>query len=60
VQYLWLFAIYGYSFTIFIITTVLNVVPLEWLRWVFLAVSGIVSLFFIFIEMYTLLKGKLK
>jgi hypothetical protein len=60
VQYLWLFAIYGYSFTIFIITTVLNVVPLEWLRWVFLGVSGLVSLFFICGEMYQLLKAKLR
>ena len=60
VQYLWLFAIYGYSFTIFIITTVLNVVPLDWLRWVFLGVSGLVSLFFIMTEIYVLLKTKLK
>ena len=58
-QYLWLFAVYGYSFTIFVITTVLNVVPIEWLRWVFLGVSGLVSLFFIWVEMYTILKGKL-
>lgn len=59
IQFLWLFAIYGYSFTIFIITTVLNVVPLDWLRWVFLGVSGLVSLFFIWVEMYTLLKDRL-
>ncbi|CDW84789.1 UNKNOWN [Stylonychia lemnae] len=50
IQYIWLFAIYGYSFTIFIITTGLNVVPITWLKWVFLAVSGIVSLFFIVSE----------
>lgn len=60
VQYIWLFAIYGYSFTIFVITTVLNVVPLEWLRWVFLGVSGLVSLFFIWTEMYVMLKTRLK
>ncbi len=59
-QYLWLFAVYGYSFTIFIITTVLNVVPIDWLRWVFLGVSGLVSLCFIWVEMYTILKGKLQ
>lgn len=58
-RYLWLFAIYGYSFTVFIITTVLNVIPIEWLRWVFLSVSGVVSLFFIFSEMYALIKNKL-
>jgi len=60
VRFLWLFAIYGYSFTIFIITTVLNVVPLDWLRWVFLGVSGFVSFFFVCVEMYSLLKGKLR
>lgn len=59
VQYIWLFSIYGYSFTIFVITTVLNVVPLEWLRWVFLGVSGMVSLFFIWVEMYHMLKQRL-
>ena len=58
-RYLWLFAIYGYSFTIFIITTVLNVIPIDWLKWVFLGVSGAVSLFFIFSEMYALIKNKL-
>lgn len=60
IQYLWLFAIYGYSFTIFIITTALNVVPIDWLRWVFLGISGLVSLFFIFSEMYALIKYKLE
>jgi hypothetical protein len=60
VQFLWLFAIYGYSFTIFVITTALNVIPLDWLRWVFLGVSGAVSLMFIWTEMYVLLKNRLK
>lgn len=60
VQFLWLFAIYGYSFTIFVITTALNVIPMEWLRWVFLGVSGAVSLMFIWTEMYVLLKSRLK
>jgi hypothetical protein len=60
IQFLWLFAIYGYSFTIFVITTALNVVPLEWLRWVFLGVSGGVSLMFIITEMFVLLKNRLK
>jgi hypothetical protein len=60
VQYLWLFAIYGYSFTVFIITTALNVVPIDWLKWVFLGVSGLVSLFFIISEMYALIKDKLR
>jgi len=60
IQYLWLFAIYGYSFTIFIITTALNVVPLETLKWSFLGISGAVSLFFIISEMYALIKFKLE
>jgi hypothetical protein len=34
-------------------------VPIDWLRWVFLGVSGLVSLCFIWVEMYTILKGKL-
>lgn len=59
VQYLWLFAIYGYSFTIFIITTGLYVVPIEWLRWTFLGVSGVVSLMFICAEMYAMIKNRL-
>jgi hypothetical protein len=60
VEFLWLFAIYGYSFTIFIVTTALNVVPIEWLRWVFLGLSGLISLFFIIMEMYALIKYKLE
>jgi hypothetical protein len=60
VQYIHLFVIYGYSYTIFVITTALNVVPLSWLRWVFLAVSGLVSLFFIWTEVYALVKFRLE
>ena len=58
-EYLWIFSIYGYSFTIFIITTALNVLPIDWLKWVFLGVSGGVSLMFIVVEMYTYLKTEL-
>jgi hypothetical protein len=60
VRYLWLFAVYGYSFTIFVISIFLYVVPIPWLRWVFLGVSGTVSLFFIWTEMYNILKNKLR
>jgi hypothetical protein len=60
VQYLWLFGIYGYSYTIFVITTALNVVPLEWLRWSFLIGSGVVSLSTIITEMFRLMRHKLK
>ncbi len=60
IEYLWLFAIYGYSFTIFIITTALNVVPMETLKWVFLGISGFISLFFIISEIFFLIRYKLE
>ena len=60
IEYLWIFSVYGYSFTVFIITTALSVIPIDWLKWVFLASSGVVSLFFITLEMYTYLKYKLE
>jgi len=60
VQYLWMFAIYSYSFTIFIVTIALTVIPIPWMRWVFLSVSGLVSFFFIVAEMYALIKGQLR
>lgn len=59
IEFMWIFAIYGYSFTIFVITTALNVVPIEWLKWVFLGVSGGVSLMFIIYEMFVLLRNRL-
>jgi hypothetical protein len=60
IEFIWIFAIYGYSFTIFLITTALNVVPIEWLKWVFLGLSGGVSLMFIIYEMFVILRSKLK
>ena len=60
IEFLWIFAIYGYSFTIFLITTALNVVPIEWLKWVFLGLSGFVSLMFIIYEMFVILRNRLK
>lgn len=60
IEYLWIFAVYGYSFTVFIIATALSMVPIDWLKWVFLATSGVVSLFFIAMEMYTYLKFKME
>ena len=59
VEYLWIFSIYGYSFTIFIVTTLLNIIPISWLRWVFLIVSGVNSLYFITTEMFFLIKSRL-
>ena len=50
VVYLWLFGIYGYSYTIFLITTALNIIPLEWLRWTLLGVSATVSLIVVLTE----------
>jgi hypothetical protein len=58
-EYLHFFAIYGYSFSIFVITTALNIVPIDWLRWVFLGVSGVMSFFFIVTEVYALIKFKM-
>ena len=50
VQYLWLFGIYGYSYTIFLLTTAMNIIPLEWLRWSLLGVSATVSLIVVLTE----------
>ena len=58
-RFLWIFAIYGYSFTIFLCTTILVTIPIEWLRWVFLGVSGFTSWFFIVAEIYVVLKDNL-
>ena len=60
IEFLWIFGISGSSVTIFVITTALNVVPIEWLKWVFLGVSGGVSLMFIIYEMFVLLRSRLK
>ena len=58
-RYLWLFSIYGYSFAIFIVTTGLNCIPIEWLKWVVLCASGLVSLYFIINEMLVLIRHRL-
>ena len=58
-KYLWLFAIYGYSFTIFIITTILVLLPIDALDWIFLGTSGAISCFFILIEVYHLIRDVL-
>ena len=44
VSYIWLYGIYGYSFTIFVLTLPLNIIPQEWLRWAFLCASALISL----------------
>jgi hypothetical protein len=44
VSYIWLFGVYGYSFTVFVITLPLNIIPQEWLRWTFLSASALISL----------------
>lgn len=59
VEYLWLFGIYGYSFTIFLLTTVMNIIPLEWLRWSLLGVSASVSLIVVLTEIRMHLREKL-
>jgi hypothetical protein len=60
IKYFYIFSIYGYSFTIFIITIALTVIPVTWMNWVVLIYSGINSMLAIFIEMYDLIKSKLK
>jgi hypothetical protein len=59
-KFLWIFAIYGYSFTIFMFTTILIVIPIEWLRWVFLGVSGLTSVLFIIMEVYVIMRDNLQ
>ena len=44
VSYIWLFGVYGYSFTVFVLTLPLNIIPQEWLRWTFLSASALISL----------------
>lgn len=60
IEYTWIFCIYGYSFTTFIITTALTVVPVSWMNWAVLGYSGFMSMLFIFMEMYDLIKNRLK
>ena len=59
VQYLWLFGVYGYSYTIYILTTALNVVPLEWLRWSLLSGSALVSFCVIVVEIFRVMRDKI-
>ena len=58
-KFLWIFAIYGYSFTIFVFTTILVIIPIEWLKWLFLGLSGFTSWVFILVEMYHLIRDNL-
>jgi hypothetical protein len=60
IKFLYIYSIYGYSFTIFILTIALTVIPTPWMNWVVLIYSGINSMLAIFIEMYDLIKTKLK
>jgi hypothetical protein len=59
VNYLWLFGIYGYSYTIFLVTSALNIIPLDWLRWTLLCVSALVSLIVNLAEIRIQLKDRL-
>lgn len=58
-EYLWIFSIYGYSFTCFIVAMALTVIPVDWMNWVVLGYSGGISMMFLFIEMYQLIKVRL-
>jgi hypothetical protein len=59
VNYLWLFGIYGYSYTIFLVTSALNIIPLEWLRWSLMCVSALVSLIVNLTEIRIQLKDRM-
>ena len=60
IEYLWVFSIYGYSFSIFIIMMAFTVLPIDWLNWTVLCYAGFISMLFIFLEMYTLIKQRLR
>lgn len=60
IKFLWIFSIYGYSFTSFIITTALTVIPVDMMDWCVLIYSGLISMIFIFMEMYELIEHKLQ
>jgi len=60
VQYLWLFGTYGYSYTCYIATTGLVIVPLEWLRWVLLSTSAVVSFCVIVAELWRRIGDKVR
>jgi len=60
IKFLWLFAVYGYSFTVFMLTTLLIIIPIDWLRWIFLGLSGLISWLFILMEVYVILRENLQ
>ena len=60
IEYFWLFAVHGYSFTMFVLTTALNIVPLEWLRWGLLGLSALVCLSVMVSELYRNMQENLK
>lgn len=47
IRYLWVCSIYGYAYSVFILTIILMLIPINWLRWIFLGVSAIISIVFI-------------
>ncbi len=56
---MWLFSIYGYSFVNFIIATALTIIPVNWMKWAVLCYAGLMSMIYIFKEMYHLIKSVL-
>jgi hypothetical protein len=59
IRYLWIFAIYGYSFAIFVVTTPLNDIPVSWVKWIVLCASAVISMYFIISEMLVLIRHRL-
>jgi hypothetical protein len=60
VQYLWLLGTYGYSYTCYVATTGLVIIPLDWLRWALLSTSAIVSLCVIVAELWRAIGDKVR
>ena len=60
IEYTYIFSIYGYCFTSFIVGIALTVIPTTWMNWAVLIYAGVNSLLSIFIEMYDLISYKLK
>lgn len=59
IRYLYLFSIYGYSFTIFVISTALTVIPVTWMNWAVLCYSAFNSMLCIFLETKDLIMTRL-
>jgi len=58
-KYTWVFAVYGYSFSSFIVFSLVYIFPIPLLRWLMLLGAGFNSMFFIFKEMKEIIEEKI-